>query len=47
MNYDFIVKDTLHLSFFVQIITLILGLLIVFLTNISQSNRLIREALIL
>jgi bacteriorhodopsin len=47
MNYDFIVKDTLHLSFFVQIITLIFGLLIVFLTNVSSSNRLIREALIL
>ena len=47
MNYDFIVKDTLHLSFFVQIITLIIGLLIVFLTNITPSNLLIREALIL
>jgi hypothetical protein len=47
MNYDFIVKDTLHLSFYAQIITLIFGLLIVFLTNVSSSNRLIREALIL
>jgi len=47
MNYDFIVKDTLKLSFYVQIITLIFGLLIVFLTNVSSSNRLIREALIL
>ena len=47
MNYEFIVKDSLHLSFYVQIITLILGLLIVFLTNVSSSNRLIREALIL
>jgi hypothetical protein len=47
MTYDFIVKDTLHLSFFIQILTLILGLLIVFLTNVSSSNRLIREALIL
>jgi hypothetical protein len=47
MNYEFIVKDSLHLSFFVQIITLIFGLLIVFLTNVSSSNRLIREALIL
>jgi hypothetical protein len=47
MNYEFIVKDSLHLSFFVQIITLIFGLLIVFITNVSSSNRLIREALIL
>jgi len=47
MNYEFIVKDSLHLSFYVQIITLIFGLLIVFLTNVSSSNRLIREALIL
>jgi bacteriorhodopsin len=47
MNNDFIVKDSLYLSFFVQIITLIFGLLIVFLTNVSSSNRLIREALIL
>jgi hypothetical protein len=47
MNYEFIVKDSLHLSFFIQIITLILGLLIVFITNVSSSNRLIREALIL
>jgi hypothetical protein len=47
MNYEFIVKDSLHLSFFVQIITLIFGLFIVFLTNVSSSNRLIREALIL
>lgn len=47
MNYEFIVKDSLHLSFFVQIITLMLGLVIVFLTNVSSSNRLIREALIL
>jgi bacteriorhodopsin len=47
MNYDFIVKDTLKLSFYVQIITLIFGLLIVFFTNVSSSNRLIREALIL
>jgi bacteriorhodopsin len=47
MNSDFIVKDTLVLSFFVQIITLIFGLLIVFLTTVSSSNRLIREALIL
>jgi len=47
MNYEFIVKDSLHLSFFVQIITLIFGLVIVFLTNVSSSNRLIREALIL
>jgi len=47
MNNDFIVKDSLHLSFFVQIITLIFGLFIVFLTNVSSSNRLIREALIL
>jgi hypothetical protein len=47
MNYEFIVKDSLHLSFYVQIITLIIGLLIVFLTNVSSSNRLIREALIL
>jgi len=47
MNYEFIVKDSLHLSFFIQIITLIFGLFIVFLTNVSSSNRLIREALIL
>jgi hypothetical protein len=47
MNYEFIVKDSLHLSFYVQIITLIFGLLIVFLTNVSSYNRLIREALIL
>ena len=47
MNYEFIVKDSLHLSFYVQIITLIFGLLIVFLTTVSSSNRLIREALIL
>ena len=47
MNYDYIVKDTLHLSFFVQIITLIIGLLIVFLTNVTPSNMLLREALIL
>jgi len=47
MNYETIVKDTLHLSFLVQIITLIIGLLIIFLTNVSSSNRLIREALIL
>lgn len=47
MNSDFIVKDTLVLSFFTQIITLIFGLFIVFLTNVSSSNRLIREALIL
>jgi len=47
MNSDFIVKYTLVLSFYVQIITLIFGLLIVFLTNVSSSNRLIREALIL
>ena len=47
MNTDYIVKDSLVLSFFVQIITLIIGLLIVFLTNVKQSNTLIREALIL
>ena len=47
MNTDYIVKDSLVLSFFVQIITLIIGLLIVFLTNVTQSNTLIREALIL
>lgn len=47
MNYDYIVKDSLVLSFFVQIITLIIGLLIVFLTNVTPSNILIREALIL
>ena len=47
MNYDYIVKDSLVLSFFVQIITLIIGLLIVFFTNITQSNTLLREALIL
>lgn len=47
MNNDFIVKDSLHLSFYVQIITLMLGLVIVFFTNASSSNRLIREALIL
>ena len=47
MNYDYIVKDTLVLSFFVQIITLIIGLLIVFLTNVTPSNILLREALIL
>ena len=47
MNYDYIVKDSLVLSFFVQIITLIIGLFIVFLTNITQSNTLLREALIL
>ena len=47
MNYDYIVKDSLVLSFFVQIITLIIGLVIVFLTNVTPSNLLIREALIL
>lgn len=47
MNTDYIVKDTLVLSFFVQIITLIIGLVIVFLTNVTPSNLLIREALIL
>ena len=47
MNSDFIVKDTLVLSFFIQIITLIFGLVIVFFITISPSNRLIREALIL
>jgi len=47
MNSDFIVKDSLVLSFFIQIITLIFGLLIVFFITVSPSNRLIREALIL
>uniref|UniRef100_A0A6C0DX15 Uncharacterized protein n=1 Tax=viral metagenome TaxID=1070528 RepID=A0A6C0DX15_9ZZZZ len=47
MNTNFIVKDSLHLSFFVQIITLIIGLIVVFFTNISQSTTLLREALIL
>ena len=47
MNTDYIVKDSLVLSFFVQIITLMIGLVIVFLTNVTPSNLLIREALIL
>ena len=47
MNYDYIVKDSLVLSFFVQIITLMIGLVIVFLTNVRQDNLLLREALIL
>jgi hypothetical protein len=47
MNYEFIVKDSLHLSFFVQIITLIIGLIVVFFTDVSQSTTLLREALIL
>lgn len=47
MNTDYIVKDTLVLSFIVQIITLIIGLFIVFLTNVTPSNLLLREALIL
>ena len=47
MNYDYIVKDSLVLSFFVQIITLMIGLVIVFFTNVTPSNLLLREALIL
>lgn len=47
MNTDFIVKDSLKLSFFVQIITLIIGLFVIFFTNIAESSTLLREALIL
>lgn len=47
MNTDYIVKDSLVLSFFVQIITLMIGLVIVFFTNVTPSNLLLREALIL
>ena len=47
MNTDYIVKDSLVLSFFVQIITLMIGLVIVFLTNVRHDNILLREALIL
>ena len=47
MNYDYIVKDSLVLSFFVQIITLMIGLVIVFLTNVRHDNILLREVLIL
>jgi hypothetical protein len=47
INTNFIVKDTLKLSFFVQIITLIIGLFVIFFTNIAESSTLLREALIL
>jgi len=47
MNTDFIVKDSLKLSFFVQIITLIIGLIVIFFTKIAESSTLLREALIL
>jgi hypothetical protein len=47
MNTDFIVKDSLKLSFFVQIITLIIGLFVIFFTKIAESSTLLREALIL
>jgi hypothetical protein len=47
MNTNFIVKDTLKLSFFVQIITLIIGLFVIFFTKIAESSTLLREALIL
>ena len=47
MNTDYIVKDSLVLSFFVQIITLMIGLVIVFLTNVRHDNILLREVLIL
>jgi bacteriorhodopsin len=47
MNTNFIVKDSLKLSFFVQIITLIIGLFVIFFTKIAESSILLREALIL
>jgi bacteriorhodopsin len=47
MNTDFIVKDSLKLSFFVQIITLIIGFIVIFFTKIAESSTLLREALIL
>jgi hypothetical protein len=47
INTNFIVKDTLKLSFFVQIITLIIGLFVIFFTKIAESSTLLREALIL
>jgi hypothetical protein len=47
MNTDFIVKDSLKLSFFTQIITLIIGLFVIFFTKIAESSTLLREALIL
>jgi len=47
MNTNFIVKDSLKLSFFIQIITLIIGLIVIFFTKIAESSTLLREALIL
>lgn len=47
MNYNFAIKDSLRLSFFIQIVTLIIGLIVVFFTSVSQSTTLLREALIL